>query len=190
MAQQLAIGSDVLRRDGPEKLTGRARYAGDIVLPGMLYARLVLSPYAAARIVNIDTSAAQGMPGVVGVYTANDLSLKGAESGARRLNFLASERVAFTGQPVAVVVAETEAQAEDAAAAVEVEYEEGPVVVDPIAGMAPDAPRVRELPAAGAEEADLHAAVVKDQEEETEDLPPNVSTTVRYKRGDIERSFR
>src|SRR3712207_4834551 len=114
-----AVGTEVLRRDGPEKLVGRALYAAGGGLPGMLHARLVLSPYASAKIVGIDTSAAQGMPGVVAIYTANDLSLKGAESGARRLNFLARERVAFTGQPVAVVLAETEAQAADAAAAVE-----------------------------------------------------------------------
>ncbi|CAA9543382.1 MAG: Molybdopterin dehydrogenase, molybdenum-binding subunit, partial [uncultured Thermomicrobiales bacterium] len=116
MAQMTAVGSSVTRRDAPEKVTGAARYAGDIALPGLLHARLVLSPYASARITRIDTAAAAAMPGVAGVYTADDLALQGAESGARRLNFLARDRVVFNGQPVAVVLAETIAQASDGAA--------------------------------------------------------------------------
>ena len=57
-AQPVLVGTSLPRQDGPDKITGRARYAGDQVLPGMLYARLVLSPYAHARILNIDTSPA------------------------------------------------------------------------------------------------------------------------------------
>jgi CO/xanthine dehydrogenase Mo-binding subunit len=189
MAVASAIGTNMLRRDAPEKLTGRARYTADLTLPGMVHARLVLSPHASARIVRIDTSAAKAMPGVVAVYTAADLNLKGAESGARRLNFLARDRVVFTGQPVAVAIAETAAQAEDAAAAVEVLYEELPAVADPIAGMQADAPQVRELPAAGAEEAALHAAVVGGLEEEKEELPANVSNTIHFHRGDLDQGF-
>jgi CO/xanthine dehydrogenase Mo-binding subunit len=189
MAAPAVIGTEILRRDGPEKLTGQARYTADLALPGLLTARLTLSQYASARITRIDTSAAKTMPGVVAVFTADDLSLTGAQSGARRLNFLAKDRVVFTGQPVAVVLAETEAQAEDAAAAVEVEYAPDSAVTDPIQGMAADAPTVRELPAAGAEEADLHAAVVKDQEEEKEDLPANVSNSIRFHRGDLEQGL-
>ncbi|MDP9372530.1 MAG: xanthine dehydrogenase family protein molybdopterin-binding subunit [Chloroflexota bacterium] len=186
MAQTMAVGTGMRRRDGPEKLTGAARYAGDVALPGMLHARLVLSPYASARITRIDTEAARAMPGVAAVYTAEDLSLQGEESGARRLNFLARDRVFFNGQPVAVVLGETEAQAADAAAAVTVEYEAEPVVVDPIQGMSLEAPLVRELPAAGAEEADLHAAVVTAEEEEREDLPANVTNDIHFRRGDVE----
>ena len=184
------IGSEILRRDGPEKLTGQARYAGDIALPGMLHARLVLSPYASARIERIDTAAAAQLPGVVGVYTAEDLTLKGQESGARRLNFLARDRVFFAGQPVAVVVAETEAQAEDGVQAVMVSYDPQPAVANPIQGMHFDAPQVRDLPAAGAEEADLHAAVVTQEEEERADLPANVTNHLRFKRGDVAQGFR
>lgn len=190
MAATTAIGTDILRRDGPEKLTGHAQYAGDIRLPGMLHTRLVLSPYASAKITHIDTAAARAVPGVVGVYLADDLPLKGAESGARRLNFLARDRVFFTGQPVAAVLAETEAAAADGAAAVTVEYDPQPVVVDPVKGMSPDAPQVRDLPAAGAEEAGLHAAVVTQDEEEREDLPGNVTNTIRFKRGDVAQGFR
>lgn len=189
MAAVSAIGTNMLRRDAPEKLTGRARYTADLTLPGMVHARLVLSPHASARIVRIDTSAAKAMPGVVAVYTAADLSLNGAESGARRLNFLARDRVVFSGQPVAVVIAETAAQAEDAAAAVDVLYEELAAVADPIASMQADAPRVRDLPAAGAEEAALHAAVVGGLAEEKEELPANVSNTIHFHRGDLDQGF-
>ena len=190
MAQLTAVGTEILRRDAPEKLTGQTRYAGDLALPGLLTARLVLSPYASARITNIDTNAASAMPGVVAVYTAKDLSLKGQESGARRLNFLARERIVFAGQPVAVVLAETEAQAIDAAAAVEVDYEELPAISDPLEAMREDAPKVREMPATGADEASMHAAVVGGEEEEKEELPANVSNSVRYKRGDVGQGFR
>ena len=69
------VGTSLPRQDGPDKVTGRARYAGDQALPGMLYARLVLSPYAHARILNIDTSHALSMPGVVAVFTADTLGM-------------------------------------------------------------------------------------------------------------------
>src|SRR5438045_9263394 len=108
-----AIGgaATIARRDAPEKLTGVVKYAGDIHFPGMLQARLATSPYASARILSIDTEAAKAMPGVFAVYTAADLKLQGMESGSRKLNFLASDRVVFDGQPVAVALADTSAQA-------------------------------------------------------------------------------
>ena len=189
MAAMAAVGTEARLRDAPEKLTGRARYAGDIALPGMLHARLVLSPHASAVIGTVDTAAAERLPGVVAVYTAADLCLHGDESGARRLNFLARDRVVFDGQPVAVVLAETEAQAADGAAAVEIGYEPQPAVADPIHGMSPDAPQVRELPATGAQETGMHAAVVTAEEEERENLPANVTNTIHYKRGDVEQGF-
>ncbi len=193
MAQMTTVGTSILRRDGPEKLTGRAQYAGDLRFPGMLYARLVGSPYASAKITRIDTAAASRMPGVAAVYTADDLegTLAGSESGSRRLNFLAKGHVVFAGQPVAVVLARTEAQAEDAAAMVEAEYEPSEAVVDPVAGMQHGAPRVREHLAAGAQEQDLHAAVAaEEKEEEHEDLHDNVSNTLHFTRGDIAQGFR
>src|SRR4051794_1170361 len=106
-ATAIAGGVTIARRDAPEKLTGVTKYAGDLQFQRQLEARLVSSPYASARIVSIDTEAAKAMPGVVAVYTAADLSLKGMESGSRKLNFLASDRVVFDGQPVAVVLGET-----------------------------------------------------------------------------------
>ena len=192
MAQTLAVGTNALRRDGPEKLTGHVQYTGDITLPGMLYARLVPSAYASARIKSIDTEAAKQVPGVVAVFTAGDLegTLKGFESGSRRLNFLAKDYVVFAGQPVAVVLARTEVQAEDGVAAVLVSYEPRAAVVDPVTGMQDGAPKVREHLAAGAQEQDLHAAVNASEDEEAhEDLHDNVSNTLHFKRGDVAQGF-
>src|SRR5258706_16065205 len=74
-AQPALVGMSLPRQDGPDKVTGRTRYAGDQVLPGLLYARLVMSPYAHARILNINTSAALSLPGIVAVFSANTLGM-------------------------------------------------------------------------------------------------------------------
>ena len=124
-----AIGQSVRRLDGREKATGATRYAGDLRLPGMLHARLVLSPHAHARIVRIDGRAAATQPGVVGVFTGQDLPLVKPDPMDRGRCPLAIGRVVFVGHPVAAVVAETEAQAEDAAQLVTVEYEALPAAV-------------------------------------------------------------
>ncbi len=182
-------GGPIARRDAPQKLTGATKYASDTQYPGMLHARLVTSPYAAARIVSIDTTAAAKLPGVHAVYTGADLSLVGMESGSRRLNFLARDLVVFDGQPVAVVLADTIEQAADAAEVVTVRYEELPVVMDPIMGMRFDAPTVRATPASGAEEANLHAAVSGGEEVSTEKLPDNVTSNMRLHRGDVAAGF-
>ena len=91
-AQPVLVGTSLPRQDGPDKITGRARYAGDQVLPGMLYARLVLSPYAHARILNIDTSPALAMPGVVAVFTAETLGMAQADTLSRAQSPLAVAR--------------------------------------------------------------------------------------------------
>jgi len=188
MTATMAVGSSIARRDAPEKVTGAVKYASDVWFPGMLTARLVTSPYAAARITRIDTEAAKAIPGVFAVYTAADLTLKGMESGSRRLNFLASDRVFFDGQPVAVVVAEDEGKALDGVAAVEVEYEALPAIIDPIAGMSADAAPVREVRAIGADEAGLHAAVSGGGGEK-EVLPANVTSNIHFHHGDVEKGF-
>src|SRR5438874_9244993 len=142
-AQPVLVGTSLPRQDGPDKVTGRARYAGDQALPGMLYARLVLSPYAHARILNIDTSAALSMPGVVAVFTAETLGMSQTDLSSRAQSPLAQREVWWCGHPVAVVVGETEALAEDGAAAVEVDYDPLPVVIDPEAAIRADSPLAR-----------------------------------------------
>src|SRR5438067_10985244 len=137
------LGSRMPRVDGPEKVTGQARYGDDLPLYGLLHARLVLGAYAHAKIKKIDASQALKQPGVLAVLTADDLSsiLKSPPTSRARES-LAHGETRFAGQPVAVVVAETEAAAEDALALVDVEYEELPAVLDPLVSLTPEAPAV------------------------------------------------
>lgn len=194
--QYKAVGTSTRRQDSPDKLTGRARYAGDLPFSGLLHARLVLSPYAHARIVNIDTAPALAIPGVVAVFTSETLGMAHADSTSRSQAPLAQKEVYWCGHPVAVVVGETEAAAEDGVAAVDVDYEPLPVVIDPVAALQPDSPvaRVRseqeisEIAGGGA-----HAAVSASdeaEEAETEALSQNVSDKVHMKMGDIAAGLR
>ena len=182
------VGTSLPRQDGPDKVSGRARYTGDLALPGMLYARLVLSPYAHARILNIDTSAALSLPGVVAVFTAETLLMAGADPLSRVQCPLAQQEVWWCGHPVAVVIGETEASAEDGADAVEVDYDPLPVVIDPEAARRPDAPAARssqEISATGGGWA--HSAVSQEGAAVAEEKrSPNVSRTPPLKLGDIE----
>ena len=172
-------GKRTRRQDGYDKLVGRTRYAGDLTLAGLLHARLVLSPYAHARIVNIDTSAALEVPGVKAVYTSQTLGVSNPEANSRGQSPLASKEALWCGHPVAIVLAETEAAAEDGVAAVDVEYEPLDVVMDPVAAMRPGASLARifvketssEIAGGGA-----HAAVSKDQmaEVDEEEFSQNV----------------
>jgi len=145
----------VRRREDARLLTGGGRYAADLQPPGLLHAVLVRSPYAHARIGGIDTSAASGMPGVVAVFTAADLTDVAPIPGG--INFprpdgsrapktdrwlLARDRVRFLGEPVAMVVAETRAAGMEAAEAVLPDYQDLPLVTDPVAAMQPGAPAV------------------------------------------------
>jgi CO/xanthine dehydrogenase Mo-binding subunit len=134
-----------LRRiEGGAKVRGDVVYAADLHVPHLTHARLVLSPHAAARIGEIDTAAARRLPGVLAVVAGDDLAGQVRVPG---LFLLASDAVVFSGQPVVVVVAETEAIAADAAALVDVDYEPLPAVVDPLAALDPAAPAV--LPESG-----------------------------------------
>src|SRR6266487_4786987 len=192
--QHNSVGKATRRQDAPDKLTGRARYAGDVSVAGMLHARLVLSPYAHARIVSIDTSAAEAVPGVQAVYTGETLAMAKRDSSSRTQSPLAQKEALWCGHPVAIVLAETEAAAEDGAAAVDVEYEVLPAVMDPVTAMKPDSPLARvqekgevsEIAGGGA-----HASVSKDEEEEAdEDLSQNVSDKAHFRAGNMEEGWR
>jgi CO/xanthine dehydrogenase Mo-binding subunit len=174
--------------DGPEKVSGAAQYAADVELPRLTHARPVLSPHAHARIVSIDVEEARRMPGVVAVLTEADLATSGKPINSRPSAVLARDTVVFTGQPVAVVVAETEAQAQDAAEAVFVEYEPLPPVLDPEEAMRADAPLVHAEGLVADEDAVQHAAVELDEEETT--TPANVHEHARFRRGDAEAGLR
>ncbi len=187
-------GKRTRRQDGYDKVVGRTRYAGDLTFAGLLHARLVLSPYAHARIVNIDISAAVEVPGVKAVYTSQTLGVSNPEANSRAQSPLASKEVLWSGHPVAIVLAETEAAAEDGVSAVDVEYEPLDVVMDPVAAMRPGAPLARiyiketssEIAGGGA-----HAAVSEDQvaEVDEEEFSQNVSDKAHLHAGDMESGW-
>ena len=145
----------IRRREDERLLTGKGNYAADGKRDGMLAAVLVRSHHAHATFGSIDTSAARGMPGVVGIYTAADLADAGPIPGGIGFprpdgspaaktdrTLLAANRVRFVGEPVALVVAETRAAALEAAEAVFVDYSDRPAVTDQIAAMQHGAPAV------------------------------------------------
>src|SRR5580692_2225846 len=148
-------GKPLWRREDSRLLTGKGSYAADGKHPDMLVAVLVRSPHAHADVSGIDCAAARAMPGVVGVFTQADLTDVGPIPGGIGFprpdggpapktdrTLLASDRVRFVGEPVALVVAETKGAALEAVDAVMVDYHELPVVTDPIAAIQPGAPTV------------------------------------------------
>jgi CO/xanthine dehydrogenase Mo-binding subunit len=191
MAATHAVGRRVRRVDAPPKLTGQERFTGDLRVPGMLIARPVTSPYAHARIIAIDGSRALAVPGVVRVLTADDLPLARDENGMPVKAPIAHGETVHAGQFVALVLAETDAAAQDGVAAVEVDYEELPVVSTLDAALDPASPHIRETrQTANEEEAAMHNADAALQAEENDELQaPNVSNSVRFSRGDVGDGF-
>ena len=180
------IGVSRPRVDAPDKVTGATRYAADGEVHGLLHARLVLSTEAHALIRQVDRDAALAMPGVVAVLVAEDLPIAGAGTD-RTTEPLARTEVVFAGQPVALVIAESEAAAEDALEAVVVEYEPLPAVVDVEDAMLPGRAlaRVTHEGEDGGDLESIHAGVDKGQEEgDDEQLSGNVLDTVHRSAGD------
>ena len=137
------IGKRVPPIDGFEKVTGTATYAFDVDLPGMVYVKLVTSPYAHAKILKIDVEEALKVPDVIAVFTGKDFPFRvGIYVGDR--DMLAIDKALWVGHPVAAVVAETMEAVEKAAELVEVEYEELPAVFDVEDAIKPDAPVIHE----------------------------------------------
>jgi aerobic carbon-monoxide dehydrogenase large subunit len=152
VATEKFIGAEVLRKEDPELITGQANFIDNHTLPGMVWMVMVRPPFVHAKIRSIDTSAAAEMPGVIGVYTAADL-----EVGALPFVWpitedikipvhhpLTKDKIRFNGDAVAVVVAETRAQAKDAAERVKVDVEELPAVTDMEEAMKAGAPLIHE----------------------------------------------
>jgi len=190
--------SDVLigvarpRVDAPDKVTGATRYAADGHVHGLLHARPVLSTEAHARIRGVDKDAALATPGVVAVLLASDLPL--ATTGTdRTAEPLARAEVVFAGQPVALVVAETEAAAEDGAELVFVDFEPLAAVVDVEAAMEPGAALARMVEETDEEGGDLesiHAGVDHGQADDPqEQLSGNVLDRITRESGDVASAF-
>jgi CO/xanthine dehydrogenase Mo-binding subunit len=182
-----AIGVRRPREDSEEKIRGAVRYAADTAAAGVLHARLVLAQDAHARIRAIETDEALGVPGVVAVLTAADLPIAAPE-GTRAGEPLAREEILFAGQPVALVVADSEAAAEDGAALVIVDAESLPAVLDLENAMKVGSPRARfEAEADASDIGSAHASVGEAGEELPEDhaeLSENVVFCRRYRNGD------
>jgi carbon-monoxide dehydrogenase large subunit len=158
------VGGGLLRKEDPELLTGQGRYVDDLALPGMVWLAFVRSPVAHANLTRVDVSAALRQPGVVAAYSGADLAdqwaapmpcawpiadrvLPDEPTGDPRVPEhwpVAKDKVRFAGEIVAVVVADSREHAVDAAEAVEVDYEELPVVLDMEAALAEGAPLVHD----------------------------------------------
>lgn len=149
------VGRRLPRHDAREKIAGATRYAADLVLPGMLHARLVRSQVPSARLVRRDVERARALPGVVAVFLGEDVPNnrvwvdvpgQGREVRALKasMQVLATDRVRYQGEPVALIVAESEDVLRTAEAAVEVEYEPLPGVFDPDEALAPGSPEVHD----------------------------------------------
>src|SRR5947208_1490811 len=159
------IGKPMVRNEDERLITGKGRFSDDFLLDGQSYAAMVRSPYAHARIRSIDATQARTMPGVLGVFTGADcladklqpiphdplpktkydMKLHAPGGGTVFIGphmLLPADKARHVGEAVAMVVAETKAQALDAAEAVEVDYEELPFVIHSEDAMRPDAPRV------------------------------------------------
>src|SRR5436190_9775308 len=142
------IGQSVKRKEDARFIRGRGNYVDDVKLPGMLYLDIARSPYAHARIKSIDTSKALAIPGVLAVITGKDLVPLKLEwmptLMSDRQMVLPTDTVLYQAQEVAAVVATERYIAADGVAAIEVDYEPLPVVVDPIKALEPGAPVLRE----------------------------------------------
>jgi len=148
------LGSAIRRREDPRLVTGQAKYTDDFVLPGMVYMAVVRSPYAHARIKRIDTTKAAAMPGVLGVFTGQQMKdagfgpipcawvVPGSDTKTPPYPPIAIDTVRYVGNAVAMLVASDRYQARDAVDAVEVDYEPLPVVVDGFAATQPGAPQL------------------------------------------------
>ena len=180
------------RIDSRGKVTGETRYAGDLTVPGLLHARVVPSLYAHARIRGVDATAALALPGVVAVLTAYDLPILG-RGDERRFEPLARNEAVFAGQPVALVIGETETAAEDAAGLIQVDAEPVEAVVDVLAAIYQGAPLARLTGQPGVEEeidiGDEEAAQAREDEPDVELMSGNVLSRRHEQRGDVAEAF-
>ena len=171
------VGQRIGRVDGVEKVTGEARYAADVTLPGLVWGKVLRSPLPHARIVRIDTSRAKTLDGVLAVLTARDLPDLLVGRRMFDMPLLARDRVRFIGEKVAVVAALDPEIAEEALALIDIEYEDLPAVFDPVETIERGAPVLHDDPGAyeGAPKERPH---------------PNVQSVLRFKLGDVEAGFR
>ncbi|HEV7994816.1 MAG TPA: xanthine dehydrogenase family protein molybdopterin-binding subunit [Stellaceae bacterium] len=184
---QKVVGTRPIRPDGVDKVTGRANFGADMVMPGMLWGKVKRSPHAHARILSINTEKAKALPGVKAVITWEDFPAIASEEafvGEGPMNFrdlsrncMARERALYDGHAVAAVAAISPAIAEQACELIEVDYHVLPHVIDVEEAMKPDAPLLHD---------DLYTQGV----EPKPTRPSNIAKRVAFAKGDIEAGFR
>ncbi|MGD8903197.1 MAG: molybdopterin-dependent oxidoreductase [Anaerolineae bacterium] len=165
MAKTQAIGQRLLRPDAVDKVTGRARFPGDLTMDAVLYMKVLFSTQAHARIVSIDTSEAAELPGVVAILTHKDVPVNEYGLIYKDQPALSGEKVRSVFDRVALVVAETQQIARRARDLIKVEYEPLPVLVDPREAMRPGAVAIHEQ------------------------WPDNVQSHQRIRKGDVDAVF-
>lgn len=139
-----SVGRSIPKSDSTEKVVGRAQYIADLYRPGMVHAAILGSPHPHARILGYDLTAALAAPGVVAILTGEDVGDGLMGAFIKDEHAIAKGKVRYVGEPVAAVAAETLEEARAACRLIEVHYEELEPVLDPEAGLAPDAPIIHE----------------------------------------------
>ena len=173
------IGERTIRPDGADKVTGRASFAADTTMPGMVWGSVLRSPHPHANIVNVDTTKAASLPGVKAIVTSKDIVDFPLDTPAplgiqdmrwMTRNIMAREKVLFHGHPVAAVAATSEEIATEACKLIEVTYEILPWVIELEEAIKPEAPI-------------LHNTI------EFEGKPSNIAGTLEHKKGDVDAGF-
>ncbi|WP_314590473.1 xanthine dehydrogenase family protein molybdopterin-binding subunit [Paenibacillus terrigena] len=173
-----AVGKSVPRKETWEKVTGRAKYVDDASNPGLLHAKIAVSPYAHAIIKSIDLSEAWKLPGVRAIITGQYYPvLTGSPLEDRPP--IAIDKVRYYGEPVALVVAEQEHIAEMAALSIQVEYDPLPVVNSPTEAYQKNAPIIHE-----------HLAMYKRTEEAIPEVGTNVANRTKIRKGNMEEGWK
>ena len=172
------VGSNPIKHDGLDKVTGRAKFGSDYFLPGMLYGRTLRSPHPHAIINGIDTGKAEALPGVKAVVTRDDFPdiEPGSVAGDLTRTAMAREKALFDGHPVAAVAATTDLIAKEALRLIKVDYVVLPHVIDPVEAMKPDAPI-------------LHDYIRTKGLDQPSDKPTNVTERLVSQMGDIDKGF-
>jgi len=174
------IGQRTIRPDGVDKVTGRAAFAADTTMPGMIWGKVLRSPHPHARIKSINTAKAEALPGVKAVVTSKDIVDFPLEKGAVMLgiqdmrwmcrNVMARDKALFPGHPVAAVAATSEAIAAEACKLIEVDYEVLPYVIEVEDAIKPDAPILHDWA-------------------KFEGKPSNIVGKIENKKGDVAEGF-
>ena len=192
-AQYRIVGTRAPRLDGLEKVTGAARFGADIHIAGMLHGKMLTSPHAHARILSIDTRAAEAIPGVKAVITARDFPIFEQQQaidfmaeqfrGARIMaeHFMARDKALYRGHPVAAIAATSPHIAEEAAKLIHVDYEVLPAVLTIKDALKDDAPLVHDS---------LTTVTRGPAGREVSDTQSNVAGHTQLKRGDLETGFK